>query len=212
MFELYFPKSPRDWDSILCFLLDQKVSSLLLLNLSLELSQMERKIMKSWKKIICFHKHSDLSLILLTSVASVRSVLASWDMMWDWDLLIIGLWLLCSKQHPGVTCDADVGHATAWHPWLFSCRPRSQNTHNVSLSSEFNSHPDLTLMMSHVTSWIKELALCTDTALVSALSARYWGQTEIGVFFGVETSSLTTNLSTSVVARIGIEKNKGLLN
>ena len=67
-------------------------------------------------------------------------------------------------------------------------------------------------MMSHVTSWLKELALCTDTALVSALSARYWMQTEIGVFFGVETSSLTTNLSTSVVARIGIEKNKGLLN
>ena len=29
------------------------------------------------KKNIFFHKHSDLSLILLTSVASVRSVLAS---------------------------------------------------------------------------------------------------------------------------------------
>ena len=49
MFELYFPKSPRDCVSILCFLLCQKVSSLLLLFvLSLELSHSVRGIRKTW--------------------------------------------------------------------------------------------------------------------------------------------------------------------
>ena len=96
MFELYFPKSPRDWVSILCFLMDQKVSSLLLFVFSLKLSQRVREIRKTWTNAN-LEVTNILTLttvaMLLTSHASVRSVLVSGDMMWDWDL-VIGWWLL----------------------------------------------------------------------------------------------------------------------
>ena len=113
MFELYFPKSPRDWASILCFLLDQKVSSLLLFVFSLELSQRVREIRKTWTntnlEVTNILTLTTVAMILTShaSVRSVLSVLVSGDMMWDWDL-VIGLWLLTAAT-AHISCVAGPG-------------------------------------------------------------------------------------------------------
>ena len=150
MFELYFPKSPRDWASILCFLLDQKVSSLLLFVFSLELSQRVREIRKTWTNTN-LEVTNILTLttvaMILTSHASVRSdVLVSGDMMWDWDL-VIGLWLLTAAT-------AQESHLLCGWAWLSAdpWRPSSQEAHNgnVCVARKCNSHPALALVRSRV--------------------------------------------------------------